>query len=38
MALKIIKMEKWFSIKWFVPGFILAGVLILYVYNRTVKK
>jgi len=31
-------MKKWFSIKWLIPGFILLGILVLYVYNRPVKK
>jgi esterase/lipase superfamily enzyme len=31
-------MKKWLSIKWLIPGFILLGILVLYVYNRPVKK
>jgi hypothetical protein len=31
-------MKKWFSIKWLIPGFIFLGILVLYVYNRPVKK
>jgi len=31
-------MNKRFSIKWLIPGFILLGILVLYVYNRPVKK
>jgi hypothetical protein len=31
-------MKKWFSIKWLIPGFILLVVVVLYAYNRPVKK
>ena len=31
-------MKKWLSIKWLIPGFILLGILVLYVYNRPAKK
>jgi hypothetical protein len=31
-------MKKWFPIKWFIPGFIILVVVVLYIYNRPVKK
>jgi len=31
-------MKKWLSIKWLIPGFILLVVVVLYAYNRPVKK